>query len=329
MTTTIATPDTIIEQIRAGRIEEARVTLDRVPETEENRCELLFARGYLQERSYDREGALSTYQQVLEQDPQHAEAAFRSAWLCDQAGDDDAAIEFYKQCTALKPAHVNALINLAVLYEEKEKFSEAEACLRDVLAEYPNHTRAKQFLESVDSSFTMVYDEQTLEERERRDAILDMPISEFELSVRSRNCLKQMNIRTLADLLRTTEAELLSYKNFGETSLAEIKALLAQKNLRLEQTLQPAEPAGLPAALPMASDASAHANRPVSELELSVRSRKALQRLGVATLGELTQRTELELMSVTNFGQTSLVEIKRQLAKYGLSFRESAGLGSV
>ena len=47
-----------------------------------------------------------------------------------------------------------------------------------------------------------------------------------------------MNIRTLGDLLQTTEQELLSYKNFGETSLNEIKALLAQKGLRLGQAVE-------------------------------------------------------------------------------------------
>jgi DNA-directed RNA polymerase subunit alpha len=44
-----------------------------------------------------------------------------------------------------------------------------------------------------------------------------------------------MNIKSLGDLLKTTEQELLAYKNFGETSLNEIKALLAQKGLRLGQ----------------------------------------------------------------------------------------------
>ena len=47
-----------------------------------------------------------------------------------------------------------------------------------------------------------------------------------------------MKIRTLGDLLKITEAELLSYKNFGETSLVEIKAMLSQKGLRLGQGLE-------------------------------------------------------------------------------------------
>ena len=47
-----------------------------------------------------------------------------------------------------------------------------------------------------------------------------------------------MNIRTLKDLTKITEADLLSFKNFGETSLNEIKAILSQKGLRLGQALK-------------------------------------------------------------------------------------------
>src|SRR5919107_6301781 len=79
---------------------------------------------------------------------------------------------------------------------------------------------------------------------DKRAQVLDIPITDFELSVRSRNCLKKMNIRSLGDLLKTTEQELLSYKNFGETSLNEIKALLAQKGLRLGQAVDGEKPAG-------------------------------------------------------------------------------------
>ena len=64
-------------------------------------------------------------------------------------------------------------------------------------------------------------------------------------------------------------------------------------------------------------------NRSVAELELSVRSRKCLQRLGVATIGELTQKSDAELLATKNFGMTSLTEIRRRLSELGLSLRES------
>src|SRR5438034_9904796 len=70
---------------------------------------------------------------------------------------------------------------------------------------------------------------------------LEIPVTDFELSVRSRNCLRRMNIRTLGDLTRTTEAALLASKNFGETSLQEIKEMMSSKGLRLGMALEGGE----------------------------------------------------------------------------------------
>ena len=68
--------------------------------------------------------------------------------------------------------------------------------------------------------------------------VMEIPVTDFELSVRSRNCLKRMNIRTLGDLTRVTEPQLLASKNFGETSLDEIKEIMNAKGLRLGQSLE-------------------------------------------------------------------------------------------
>ncbi len=62
---------------------------------------------------------------------------------------------------------------------------------------------------------------------------LRLPISELELSVRSSNCLKDANIKTIADLVRKQEAELLSFRNFGKKSLQEINDLLKAMGLGL------------------------------------------------------------------------------------------------
>lgn len=59
----------------------------------------------------------------------------------------------------------------------------------------------------------------------------------------------------------------------------------------------------------------------ISVLELSVRARKALQHLGIQTLGDVATRTEAELMGVKNFGATSLTEITLKLTEYGLKLR--------
>jgi DNA-directed RNA polymerase subunit alpha len=62
---------------------------------------------------------------------------------------------------------------------------------------------------------------------------LRLPISELELSVRSSNCLREANIKAIADLVKKTEDEMLSFKNFGKKSLTEIKELLAGMGVTL------------------------------------------------------------------------------------------------
>jgi len=68
---------------------------------------------------------------------------------------------------------------------------------------------------------------------------LRLPISELELSVRSSNCLREANIKTIADLVKKTEDEMLSFKNFGKKSLTEIKELLAGMGLTLGMQVDP------------------------------------------------------------------------------------------
>ncbi len=62
---------------------------------------------------------------------------------------------------------------------------------------------------------------------------LRLPISELELSVRSSNCLKEANIKTIWDLVRKSESELLGFRNFGKKSLTEINELLKIMGLHL------------------------------------------------------------------------------------------------
>jgi DNA-directed RNA polymerase subunit alpha len=63
--------------------------------------------------------------------------------------------------------------------------------------------------------------------------ILDKSVDELELTVRSYNCLKNANIRTLRELVAMTEEEMLHSKNFGRRSLTEIKDILAGFGLHL------------------------------------------------------------------------------------------------
>jgi DNA-directed RNA polymerase subunit alpha len=58
-------------------------------------------------------------------------------------------------------------------------------------------------------------------------------VNELELSVRAANCLKNANIKTIADLVQKTEGEMLRTKNFGKKSLNEIKEILTEMGLGL------------------------------------------------------------------------------------------------
>jgi len=67
-------------------------------------------------------------------------------------------------------------------------------------------------------------------------------VHELELSVRAANCLKNANIRTIADLVQRSEAEMLKTKNFGRKSLNEIKEILSEMGLSLGLKLEGLEP---------------------------------------------------------------------------------------
>jgi len=294
----------------------------------ERAAEEYYKKGQDAENQAQHEKAVEFYERALNENPDHESACFNLALLYDRRAEDAKAIELYERICTSPPVHLNALINLALLYEDNNHYDEAHRCLEAVLKTAPNHERARLFMKDVESARSMYYDDDD-RRGDRKNVVLEIPITDFELSVRSRNCLKKMNIKSLGDLLRTTEQELLSYKNFGETSLNEIKALLAQKGLRLGQAVEDGKggAAGAAAAVRRAPVIAGNVapdvlGKSVADLELSVRSRKALQRLNINSLAELASRTEDELLGCKNFGQTSLNEIKQQLASFGMGLRK-------
>ena len=77
--------------------------------------------------------------------------------------------------------------------------------------------------------------EPVVEEKDEQDEVIKkillMPVDELDLSVRSQNCLRSANIKTIADLVRKNESEMLHYRNFGRKSLAELGELIESFNL--------------------------------------------------------------------------------------------------
>ena len=84
----------------------------------------------------------------------------------------------------------------------------------------------------------MAPEEEIDEETIRIRTLLKMKVDELELSVRSSNCLKAADIKTLEDLVQKTEADMLKYRNFGRKSLSELLDILLKLNLSFGMDIQ-------------------------------------------------------------------------------------------
>lgn len=265
---------------------------------------------------------VALYERAVEADGSHAGALFGLALENDRRGNDDTALDLYERALSHFPTNVGTLLNLGILYEDRQQFDRAHQCYQRILDVYPNHQRARLFLKDTAASRDMYYDEEAQRKRDRMSQLLGIPVTDFELSVRSRNCLQKMGVANLGDLTRTSEQELLASKNFGETSLTEIRDMLASKGLELGQLAherREEEPAYDPEAL--SPDERAMLDRPIADLNLSVRARKCMVRLGLTTIGELIRRTGDDLLECKNFGVTSLNEVREKLTIQGIKLR--------
>ncbi len=288
-----------------------------------------YFRGRVLELQRDVDGSIEAYDEVLAQDENHKQALFRLALNVDLRGEDEEARELYERALMHPPVNIACVVNLGILYEDMGNYRRAMQCFDLALHAHPDNARARMFRRDAAAALNMYYDEDQERRDDKRNKLLRTPINDFELSVRSRNCLAKMNIRTLGDLVKKTEAELLSYKNFGETSLTEIKEILKNKGLRLGMTNDElmhrdlGEASEAPVAVEESADPNSPdpARRPIAELDLSVRSRRIVDLLKLRCIGDLSSKTEAELLGCPNFGQTSLNEIKTKLDEFGLSLR--------
>ena len=68
-------------------------------------------------------------------------------------------------------------------------------------------------------------------------------------------------------------------------------------------------------------------NFPIEELELGVRSYNCLKRVGIETIGDLTSKSENELVAIPNFGRKSIEEVRSALAAHGLMLKGEDTIG--
>ncbi|MBA3846667.1 MAG: tetratricopeptide repeat protein [Planctomycetes bacterium] len=310
-----ALPEAKIEFCRAcldgNLLDDADKALNGLPEGPDRD----FLQGRLHEARGATEQAINAYEAALEQQPEHVEAAFKLGVLLDRIGDDDMAVEYFLVCADVWPHYLPGVINLGILYDERGESNAGVDCFRQVLAYNPRNRRAMMLLRDARASRSMYYDEREERERERMEKIMRTPVNDFELSVRSRNCLAKMNIFTLGDLLSITEQEMLSYKNFGETSLKEVKEMLAMRGLRLGMNREGDERL-------MSKADQKILGESVEKLELSPKATQVLEHLGVTRVGDLLQYTDLDLYKAQGSGQSVVQELSTALGAFGAGLRK-------
>jgi DNA-directed RNA polymerase alpha subunit len=121
-------------------------------------------------------------------------------------------------------------------------------------------------------------------------------------SLRTRSVLENNNIATLGDLGRLSRKDLLTARNSGETVLDEILYVLCA-----------------PKTPPQVNALLTAAHVPIADVEISVRCRNELKKMGVETLADLSRMTKEELVASKGFGETSLAEIEELLNAHGLA----------
>jgi DNA-directed RNA polymerase subunit alpha len=270
----------------------------------------------------DWETALDHYAAGRELEPDHHALLIRFGHLANRWDLDAIAIDIYEELVDLGSTDRKVLLNLGVLYEDAGRDADAATCYDLVLRNDATDDLARLYLNDARAGIDMFYDEDLEKKEDRLNQILRIPITDFELSVRARNCLNKMQITTLGDLVQRTEQELLSYKNFGETSLTEIKEILHSKGLRLGMPREEAVASiEAHASRTAGGDRSNVMNKPILELQLSIRARRTVETLGCLTVGDIQKHSAEELLGMPNFGQTSLQELRSKLAELGVKLK--------
>jgi len=104
----------------------------------------------------------------------------------------------------------------------EEALTQAASILRD---------HVNFFIQLEEEPEPVVEEQEVDEEVKRIRELLSQPVDELDLSVRSHNCLKAASIKTIGDLVRREENEMLKFRNFGRKSLQELIEVLDERGL--------------------------------------------------------------------------------------------------
>ena len=178
---------------------------------------------------------VALFERAVEADRNHAGALFGLALENDRRGNDEMALDLYERSAYQFPSHVGPLLNLGILYEDRQQYDKAQQCYQRILEIFPTNNRARLFLKDAAGLGRHVLRRRRPEAPRPDEPGAERPGERFRAVGPQPQLPAKDGHPTLGDLARCTEQDLLASKNFGETSLVEIRDMLASKGLALGQ----------------------------------------------------------------------------------------------
>ena len=163
--------------------------------------------------------------------------------------------------------------------------------------------------------------------------LLASSIYDYDFSVRTVNCLRAAEIRTVEDLIKYPRARLLKFRNFGKKALTELDEWLDEHGLAFAQyedetqeikskkqesqeLLQTEEVFTQTIDVPLLE-------RPIDYCKFCARTYNGLIAAEIETIGDLTQMRPIDIQNLRNLGQKSVTEVEEWLKAHNLSLAEN------
>jgi len=161
------------------------------------------------------------------------------------------------------------------------------------------------------------------EEIHRLQGCPHLLLDDLSLSTKAYYAMKNLGIRTVKELSLLTREDILSRKGMGKTTVDELGNVLKKHNLQFaddsKEKSQLERPIVFNRHAPSIGELLKHI--PVDFLDLSVRASNCLEEGGIENIAQLINKKADDLFTIRNFGKTTLTEIKKKLAIYGLGLR--------
>ena len=245
----------------------------------------------------------------------HPGVLFGLALENDRRGNDETALDLYQRAAAQFPAHIGSLLNLGILYEDRQQYERARQCYQRILENDPNHPRARLFFRDAQAAGDMFYDEDAQRRRDRLESGADDAGHRFRIVGSQPKLPEKMGVIDPREWPGTSEQELLASKNFGETSLGRDQGDAGLEGIGNWANWPPRSRPWRGGYEPevMSPDEQALLSRPIADLNLSVRARKCMIRLGISTIGDLVRRTGDELLECKTLALPVSNEVREKL----------------